>query len=214
MGDINDGEKMSGALPSEEKWLWLAQSISRFSNPLYIAPPFYLVVALATAPDFILGLLWWALIGAGVSAIPFLVVRRGVRRGHYSDHHVSKREQRLIPFLIAVGCMGIVLAISVLLKVSNELIGTMAAMTIACVLALVITHAARWKISLHLIGISGAVTSLALLFDPYFLLLFPLIVLVGWSRWMVNAHTPLQICAGSLLGIGVTAVVYMLFGLL
>ena len=151
--DINEGELLSVVYPVKEKWLWLAQMISRFSNPLYIAPPLFLFVAFSSASDFIHGMLWWAVTIIGVSVIPYVFIRWGVRRCHYSDFHVSRREQRLVPLILAVGCMGVSMLILVWINASAKLMATMTSMIITFVVALAITQLARWKISLHLFRI-------------------------------------------------------------
>jgi hypothetical protein len=66
------------------------------------------------------------------------------------------------------------------------LLASVVAVLVAGVLTLTITT--QWKISLHLVGITGAVTVLVLLFGPLALLLAPLVPLVGWARWQVRAH--------------------------
>ena len=80
--------------------------------------------------------------------------------------------------------------------------------------ALMITQLARWKISLHLIGITGAVITMGLIVGPLLFLLAPLILLVGCARWLVRAHTLLQACAGTALAGSITVLTFWLFGVL
>jgi hypothetical protein len=210
----NEWEELLGSSPNVKPWLRFAQIVSFIANPLLVALPLYLVVALATAPTIIEGLLWWVVTAIGVSAAPLLFVWRGVRHGRYTDHHVSQREQRLIPLLFALGCMAMVFVLLLLLKASLALMATVTAMIVSIVVALMITQVARWKISLHLIGMTGAVITLGLIVGPLLFFLAPLILLVGWARWMVHAHTLLQACAGTALAGSVTVVIFWLFGVL
>jgi hypothetical protein len=207
-----ENEKFWRASPSEGPWLRLAQVISRIANPLFVALPLCLLIALSTAPDIIQALVWWTVTAVGVSVAPLLFIGRGVRQGHYTDHHVSRREQRLVPLLFAAGCMVIVLVLLFLLHASPELIATVTAMITTCVIALVITQ--FWKISLHVVGMAGAVTILGLVVGPLLFLLSPLVLLVGWARWRVEAHTPLQPLAGIVLAVSVTVAIFWLFGVL
>src|SRR6266700_5704678 len=94
-------------------WGRLAQIISDLTNPLYLAIPTFLSIALATAPDVMHAFLWWVVATAGISIAPLLFIWRGVRKGIYSDHHVSIREQRLIPLVF--GLSSITLTFAVLL---------------------------------------------------------------------------------------------------
>jgi hypothetical protein len=212
--ETTEHEKMLGTSPDVRPWLRLAQMVSLIANPLLVALPLYLVVALATAPNITQGLLWWVVTATGVSAAPLLFVWRGVRRGHYTDHHVSQREQRLIPLLFALGCMAMVFVLLLLLKASPALMATVTAMIASFVVALMITQLARWKISLHLIGMTGAIITLGLVVGPLLFSLAPLILLVGWARWLVHAHTPLQACAGTVLAGSVTVITFWFFGVL
>src|SRR5260370_31737809 len=196
--------------PSQGPWERLAHVLSEISNPLFVALPTFLVIALSSAPDILHALLWWIVAVAGISVAPFLFVLRGVRRGRYSDHHVSKREQRLIPILFAIGCMAIAFVLLHYLGVSRVLIATVTAVIVALAITLIITK--YWKISLHLVGMAGAVTVCVLLFGPRFLFLSPLVALVGWARWKVRAHTLLQALAGTALAVSVTVTLFWMFG--
>ncbi|GHO51037.1 hypothetical protein [Ktedonospora formicarum] len=192
----------------------IAHYISDIFNPLFVAAPTFLVAALMSAPDLLHAFLWWGIVIVGVSILPYLFIARGVRQGKYTDKHVSRREQRLVPVLFALVCMTVSFFILVLLQASRPLLGTTVAMLISLILALVITSVAKWKISLHMIGISGACTMLVVFFGPLFLLLTPLAPLIGWARWKVGAHNVLQACAGTLLAVMVTLVTFWGFGLL
>lgn len=201
------------ALPSSQGlWGWLAHIISEISNPLLVALPTFLIIALSSAPDVSHALLWWMVAVLGVSIAPLLFVWRGVRKGHYSDHHVSKREQRFIPLLFGLGCMAAAFILLYFLGTSRVLIATVTAVIVACGISLLITR--HWKISLHLVGMAGAVTVFTLMFGPRLLLLSPLVALVAWARWQVRAHTVLQALAGTALAVSVTVAVFWLFGLL
>ena len=165
----------------------LAQGISALSNPLYLALPTFLVIALASAPDVLHALLWWFVAALGIGLAPLLFVLRGVRRGDYSDAHVSLREQRFVPLLFGIGSVALTFVLLVLLDASRVLLATVTAVIVVLVIATIITRA--WKISLHLVGAAGAVTVCVLLFGPWYVLLSLLVVLIGWARWRVNANT-------------------------
>jgi hypothetical protein len=190
----------------------LAHLVSDVTNPLFVAVPTFLVIALTTAPDLFHAVFWWAVAVFGISLAPFLFVLGGVRSGHFSDHHVSVRQQRFLPLLFGLGCMAITWILLSVLGASRVLIATVTAGIVACCIAILITR--RWKISLHLVGMAGAVTVLVLLFGPFLLLLGPLVALVAWARWQVGAHTVLQAVAGTVLAVGVTLALFWVFGVL
>ncbi len=205
------GEKKHFAGISQEAQFRLARAISEVANPIFVAPPILLVIAVHTAPHVMQALLWWVVAVVGISAAPLLFILRGVRLGYFSDHHVSIREQRLMPLLFALGCVSFVFVLLLLLHASRHLLATVTAVLAACTIATVITR--YWKISFHLVGMAGAMTILWILFGPLAAFLAPLVLLVAWARWRVGAHTPLQALAGTALAIGVTVGTCWLFGM-
>ncbi len=192
-------------------WGRVARSISAVTNPLFVALPTLFLMALHRAPDVVHALLWWSITVVGITIAPLLFIWRGVRLGHYSDHHVSIREQRFIPLAFGIGYVGVVFTLLLLLHATNSLLVTVTAALITCVLAMVITL--YWKISFHLLGMAGAVTALGLVFGPLCFLISPLVVLLWWARWQVRAHTLLQAFAGTLLAVSVTSITFWLFGI-
>jgi hypothetical protein len=192
----------------------LARDISEISNPLFVAVPVFLVIALASSPNVLRALFWWIVAVAGISITPYLFVLHGVRKGRYSDHHVSIREQRFIPLLYGTAAAAIAFVLLLALQASRVLIATVIAVIVVLIIATAITQYWKWKISLHLVGMAGAVTVIVLTFGPLWLLLSPLVVLVAWARWKVGAHTPLQAVAGMALAVGVTFIIFWVFRVL
>lgn len=193
-------------------WVHVAEVVSRVTNPAYVALPTFLVVALRTAPNMAAGLLWWLVTIVGISLAPLIHIARGVRAGRYHDHHLSVRQERLLPIVVGLGGAGAALVLLLLLHASHPYLATVAAVVVGAVLALVITHLARWKISLHVAGNAGAVTVLVIVFGWLALLLAPLVVLVGWARWRIQAHTLAQVVAAMLISVGVTIAIFWIFG--
>ncbi len=191
-----------------------ARVVSNIANPLFVALPFFLLISLYTSPDVLHALLWWGIAVGGISIAPLLFIRQGVRKGKLSDHHVSIREQRFFPLLFGLGCMVISFVLLFSLGAPRVLIATVVAVVAAIFISLLITQVGKWKISLHLVGIAGAVTVCVLLWGPFALFLSPLVILVGWARWQVRAHTLLQAIAGALLAVIVTLGAFGLFRVL
>ena len=186
-----------------------AQVISEISNPLFIALPTFLVIALTSSADLLHAFLWWIIAVLGISVAPLLFIWQGVRKGRYTDHHVSKREQRFVPLVFGLSCMALSFVFLYMLGASPVLIATVVAVIVACWISLVVTR--YWKISLHLVGMAGAVTVFILLFGPRLFVLSPLVILVGWARWQVRAHTLFQALAGTILAVIVTIAIFLLF---
>ncbi len=68
----------------------------------------------------------------------------------------------------------------------------------------------RWKISIHVATVAGAVVILTLVFGLGFALLAPAVALTGWARVALGDHTPAQVAAGAVLGAAIAASVFPL----
>jgi hypothetical protein len=210
MSNVSETEKGFTARAAETPGERFAHRYSVIANPLFVAIPLFLFVALKAAPDWQRGLLWWGIIAVGFTAVPFLFIRQGVRRGKYTDDHVSVRSQRLVPLSFGLLCMVVVFVLLLVLHAAPALLATLVAALSSLAIATAITQLG-YKISLHMIGMAGAVTTCCLLAGPWLLLLAPLVLLTGWARWKVGGHTPPQAVAGTILAVVVTLAVFWLF---
>lgn len=194
--------------PGERFAYWLSQ----LTSPFVVGFVTLGGVALATASHVGSGLVWLAMIGAGL-LIPFVFVWWGVRRGHFSDIHVSRRSQRLFPLLVGLLCIGGMLAGLLLLGSPRALVTTLVAVLVSFAIATGITQLG-YKISFHIGSAAGAVTVCCLLASPIFVVLSPVVVLIAWARWKLEAHSPLQAMCGATLAVAVTLTTFWLSGLL
>lgn len=203
-------EKGRAALrtPADHVAYWLSQLTSPFLVGLGVLG----TISLATASTVTQGLQWLAVIGVGL-LVPFGVVWWRVNMGQLTDLHVSRRSQRLLPLLLGLLALGGMLAGLLVLSASRPLVATLVAVIVEFAVATLITQAAKYKISLHVDAAAGAVTVCCLLVGPMFLALTPLVGLIAWARWKLEAHTPLQALCGAALAVVVTVTTFWLFGL-
>lgn len=194
--------------PADRFAYWLSQFTSPFVTGLGVLG----YVALSTAPTVAEGLWRLTVIAAGL-AVPFGVILWGVKKGKWTDVHVSRRSQRLVPLLVGLLALGGMLAGLLLLSASRPLVAALVAALISFSLATVITQVAKYKISLHVDSAAGALTVCCLLAGPFFLALAPLVVLIAWARWKLEAHSPLQAICGAALAVAVTVTTFWLFDL-
>jgi hypothetical protein len=211
MSNVSETEKGFAARAAETPGEQFAHRYSVIANPLFVALPLFLFVALKTAPDWQRGLLWWGIVAVGFTAAPFFFIRQGVRRGKYTDDHVSVRSQRVVPLSFGLLCMIVVFVLLLVLHAAPALLATLVAALSSLAIATAITQFASYKISLHMIGMAGAVTTCVLLAGPWLLLLAPLVPLTAWARWKVGGHTPPQAAAGTILAVAVTLAVFWIF---
>ena len=151
--------------------------------------------------------LGWGLLGALFSAvIPLLFVTYGIRRGRWTDRHVSVRQHRpvIMIFTLCSVTTGIVLIIAC--GAPRQIVALIAAMLVALGALTVVTF--WWKISVHAAVASGGVAVLALVYGPAVLVAYVVVALVGWSRVALRDHTAAQVLSGAVLGGAVAAATY------
>jgi hypothetical protein len=195
--------------PGDHFAYWLSQ----ITSPFVVGLGVFGYVSLSTAPTVTEGLQWLTVIGVGL-LVPFVFIWWGVKTGKLTDLHVSRRSERLVPLLVGLIALGGMLAGLLLLSASRSLVATLVAVVVSYALATLITQVAKYKISLHIDSAAGAVTVCCLLVSPVFLALSPLVVLIAWARWKLEAHSPLQAICGATLAVAVTVTTFWLFVLL
>jgi hypothetical protein len=195
--------------PADRFAYWLSQ----LTSPFVVGPGVLGSISLATASTVTEGLWWLAIIGVGL-LVPFGWIWWDVNQGKVTDIHVSRRSQRLLPLLVSLLSLAGMLAGMLVLSASRPLVATLVAVIVEFALATLITQVAIYKISLHIDSAAGAVTVCCLLVNPVFLALAPLVVVIAWARWRLEAHSPLQAICGAALAVAVTVTTFWLFGLL
>jgi membrane-associated phospholipid phosphatase len=183
----------------------LARLISEVLSPVYQVF-FMLFVVGIHAAGLAQGLLLAAVASLFAGGIPWAVLAAGVRRGRFTDMHLSRREERPVMMAIGLASVTIGLGLMVLLDAPRELFALVGAMVAGVAVALVVS--AVWKISIHTSVTAGSATVLALVFGLWALVLAPLVVAVGWARVRLGAHTVSQAVVGAAVG---AAVAYATF---
>ena len=129
---------------------------------------------------------------------PYAFVLLGVRRGRFTDRHLSDRRQRILPIclgLLAAVVGAIALALAGAPKLLLFGIETTGA---GLVVGGVITR--FWKISGHTLAAGVVLVVCAGLWHGWPLLAAPVLVLVGWARVRLKDHTVAQVIAGAATG--------------
>ncbi|MGV1028927.1 MAG: hypothetical protein ACOYBU_10505 [Dermatophilaceae bacterium] len=166
------------------------------------------IVALSSSPELLAGLVWTALAWLFAGLIPYAVVLVGVRRGQLSGRHIPDRRQRLVPMALAGASLLVGMVLLVLVGASRDVVALLLSQVAGVAVGLAVTS--RWKASIHMAGVAGAVTVLVVMFGTPALVAVPALALVGWSRVALGAHTWAQVCAGGLLGVVVGGGVFAL----
>jgi membrane-associated phospholipid phosphatase len=154
------------------------------------------------------GLLWGLLAALFASITPMAYILRGVRRGHWTDHHVTVREQRRVPLLVGLASVAVGLGLLVSLKAPRELLALVAAMVAGLGVTVLVTH--WWKISVHTAVAAGTVVVLTLVFGQWLLFLWAVVAVIAWSRVELRDHTVGQVLGGMPFGAIVAGLIFTL----
>lgn len=142
---------------------------------------------------------WWGLPGALFAAvIPLGYVLHGVRAGRFTDHHIPERADRRIPLIFGTGSLVAGLILLIALGAPREVLALLAAGGVGLGVFALVTH--WWKMSIHAGVAAGTVAALTAVYGPVALLGAPLVILGGWARVRLTAHTPAQVVVGALAG--------------
>ncbi len=145
------------------------------------------------------------LVGTSTFLIPLLISLLLLNRGLINSLEMETQKERIIPYAFTIAFY--VFTLYMLNKapmppiIFNFIIGA----TLSVMLAFIINI--KWKISAHMIGVGGLVGALfcvsmllEIYITPYFVVGLLISGLIGSSRLILKAHTPLQIYAGFALG--------------
>jgi len=149
----------------------------------------------------------WSLVALFIlTGIPLGYILLGLRRGWVGDLELSRREDR--PRFILVSLSSDLLALSILGWGGAPRLLWLLALTYACLGLVMFTISSFWKISLHMVSVSGFSTVLVYVFGLGALWAFLCMPLVAWARLYRKKHTPAQLLAGAIGGILITAAVF------
>ncbi len=127
------------------------------------------------------------------------------RQGEISELFIPERRDRLRPlfFFMASSWMGV--GILYLIHSPPTLYALMVSVAVLSTVALLITM--QWKISLHAMGLWAACGVVIALYGNWWAVVPA--GLVSWARFVLQAHSVSQILVGSIVGAGVT---FLIFG--
>lgn len=137
---------------------------------------------------------------AGALQMGYVMYLRKIEQ--VSAYDVPERLQRTKPYLISAGFSLAGLMMLLFLNASVFVWGLMWCFLVNTLILNAINL--RWKISAHMMGFTGPLVFLFPLFGWQLLWTLPLILLLGWARVTLRAHTVAQVVAGAAAGILLT----------
>lgn len=153
--------------------------------------------------------IWLCIAGTVVLAlfIPVMLLFLMWRKGYIDSLYINNTKQRTTPYIYTLICYGFW---GYFLRVTMQLPIFLLFVVVGAMVALLLVTIINnwWKISAHLTGIGGllgGICSFALNYSTLPLVLiiivFVVALLLMYARIYLNAHTPLQVVCGFLLGL-------------
>lgn len=185
----------------------LAKVISGVTSPFIIIP---IVAAIITATFYtrVDDFLYWYGIFLIPVLLPLLYVLYGVKQGTITDLHVADREQRKVPFMLAVIGAVIMLFLYWWLDVFVMLQYMAVALLVSGIIFIVITRV--WKISIHTATYTSSVLLMTYLLDPRFLWMLLALPIIIWARLQRKRHTLMQALAGVVVAVIILVIFFEL----
>lgn len=165
-------------------------------------------IAFHDAPTRDQAVIWAGIYIALACLAPVAYIAMMVKLGYITDIHIKVRQQRILPFLVSMGCTAV--AWYVLRVMDAPPLTPSFALFSLIQLAIMALITLVWQISIHAVSISGAAVAIGALFGVIpALLALPLVALVGAARLKMRRHTLAQVIAGTLMGMILPAAFFL-----
>ncbi len=186
----------------------IARLLSTVFQPILTGVYLLVTVSALSAPSWRSAVAWGATTSLLAAGLPAADLARRVRARRVADFHLTLREQRLRPLLIALLASALSLALVAALDGPRPLEVTL---TAALVNGTVLTMTTvRWKVSFHAATAAGSLIILWWMLGSMSALLAPLVPAIGWSRVALGRHNPNQVVVGAAAGVILTGSVLLL----
>ena len=144
--------------------------------------------------------------------IPIILLLFLWRKGYIDSLHINNAKQRTTPYIYTLICYGFwAYFVRVTVKMPTFMLLVAIGAMVALLAVTIINH--WWKISAHLTGIGGllgGIFSFALNYSTLPLMLIIIVLLLSlllmYARIYLQAHTPMQVVCGFLLGLLCTCI--------
>jgi hypothetical protein len=197
-----------------------AKIISYLFHPIFL--PVYCLLLLFSIRssanfDFMLKaqLLLLAFVAVTTIMFPLLMIFLMKWQGFIKNYEMDSRQDRLLPYLITAIFYFLVFNMFRQMHLHSIYISYM--LGASTILVLIVLINIRWKISTHMAGIGGVFgmvlgISVALSYDLQFMLIVVIALagIVGLARLKLDAHKPIEIYTGFLLGAVVMTCIYLI----
>lgn len=187
----------------------LARVVTETTSPTVYCPALLISVAAGDVSQHgVTALGWGAVAALFVGVLPLAFLKLGARLGRWSDHHVTAREQRRLPFLFVIASVAAGISLLIAGGAPRNLVALVAGMLAGLAAMLMINH--FWKISVHAGTTAGGAVVLGATFGVIGGVLGVVIALAaGWSRVALRDHITSQVIVGLVTGAATAAAVFL-----
>ena len=141
---------------------------------------------------------------------PMLYVLYLRKQRMVTGYDVPIRDQRTNPYIITVLYSALGFFLLLFMNSSVYVWSLMWCYSINTFILLLINK--KWKISADMMGLTGPLVMLSIIFQWYVFLAFPIVFLLGWARVVLKVHTLAQVVAGACTGAVLTVLqLYFIF---
>lgn len=190
----------------------IAFAISAVTSPYVIIPVLTCWIVLRYSSNWRESLLWIVITVLFTTAVPFAYVGLGVTRGNLSDVHVPRREERIVPFIVAIISSFIGTVILHRLGAPREIVA-LGAVVVANGMVFAALSCVT-KVSIHIAVVTVGLFVTGILVSPYVAFGFLGIPLVLWGRIHRHRHSIWEGLTAVPVACAVTYVVFRFFDLL
>jgi len=183
-----------------------ARAVSFLLSPVFALFPIPFILVAKFSQDYSHALKW-AIFSYAFILVVVVFVIVGVMLGAFSNFNVSKKEQRPLLFSFSAFVIFCYLLSLIILQGPKILFIAVFAIVFGLI-AFVIVN--KWiKASIHVATATAVLLFIGVVYKGYFFLFLALIPLLAWSRIKIKEHSPIETIIGSVLGIVVTLIVYL-----
>jgi len=193
----------------DKRQLTLAIIISNLTNPAVVLMAAVIVVIsrFADSPSELWG--WSAVSGALLVLPGFLYALALWRKEKVIDLDLSRREDRVVPLMLA--SLGALVGGTIVSRLGiDERLVTISYVLVAMLIMLTIITTV-WKISLHTATMSALVSLLVFYQGEAYSYLYLLLLPTAWARLTLRQHTKAQLAIGAVLGVILTLILSAVF---
>lgn len=184
-----------------------AKVVSFLLSPVFTILPIPFILVAKFSHDYSHALKWTIFSYAFV-LIVILFVIIGVTLGVFTNFDVSKKEQRPLLFSFSAFVMFCYLLSLLVLDGPKILFLVVFAIAFALIIFAIVN---RWiKASVHVATATATLLFIGIAFKGYYFLFLSLIPLLAWSRVKTKKHSLLETVVGSILGIVITLIMYLI----